>query len=328
MSTNGWYKKGQRKRKKTERFSSSGESDEVSPQIRKRLKDPEEAMGLGEGPDTQNVSLMKQLKNDTVSELKNFLRGEFDTLDKKITKEVKELEDKIDSKIFTLQQKNTELEQTLEDVTHANAELRIEMECVKGQLHDVKNHCIANEQYSRKNNVKIFGMQEEKGENCREKVYCLVKEKLGIDLRAEQIPVAHRVRSFRKPHPMIVRFDDRTTKIGVMKARKKLKGTKISIGEDMCKDLVTVYNRVKQNSRVVSAWMWDGKVFIKDRREGIYNVWYGQSVDDVLPYPEERDSPNRGDDHVADARPDEEKFSDEMEMVETPPEDAAKNDIE
>lgn len=113
-----------------------------------------------------NAELIKQLKNETVSELKSFLRQEFDALDKKITREVKELEERFESKMFNLEQKNAELETSLEQLTSENRKVRMEMECIKGQLHDVKNHAIANGQYSRKNNVKIFGMPEEKEESC------------------------------------------------------------------------------------------------------------------------------------------------------------------
>lgn len=283
--TPGYYKKGKKKRKKNERYGSSG--SEVSPETRKKPKEDmankttsvkEKTMATK----TVDVELMKQLKKETVSELKSFLRDEFDALEKKITREVKELEERFQSKVFSLEQKNIELEASLEQMNSENRQMKMEMECIKGQLQDVKNHAIANEQYSRKNNVKVFGIPEERGETCSEKVRSLVKEQLGINLTAEQVVVAHRVRSFTKPQPIIVRFSDHMTKITVLRSRKKLKGSKISIGEDMCRDLMTVYNRVKTDPRVSSAWMWDGKVFVKDNQGDIHTVWYGQTLDDIL----------------------------------------------
>ena len=65
-----------------------------------------------------------------------------------------------------------------------------------------------------------------------------------------------------------------------MKHRKKLKGQKYVVVDDLCQQLEKVYNRVRNDERVQDAWTWFGKVFIKDKKGGIH--MYGQSLSEVL----------------------------------------------
>lgn len=293
----GFYKKGQRKRKKSQRASSSG--SEVSPVICKRQKEPDRnpspkyregdtnTMGDMETRIISKIEIKiqqktKKMKDETVSELKHFLEKKFQDLDLKMTKQVKELEEKIESRMFVLEEKNTELEETVTLMQQENKKLKDEMRNIKLEVRTVKNHAVTNEQYSRKNNIKIFGMKEEQNEDCVQKVIELAREKLKVELTTSQVEVAHRTRSQRKPQPIIVRFNNHTTKMQVLRNRSKLKGVGVSMAEDLCRDLMTVYNRVKEDQRVVSTWAWNGKVFVKDRRGKTYSVQYGQNLDDLL----------------------------------------------
>ena len=52
---------------------------------------------------------------------------------------------------------------------------------------------------------------------------------------------------------MIVRFVRREHKMLVMKNRKKLKGQKYAVEDDLCQELVKVYNRVRNDERVQDA---------------------------------------------------------------------------
>ena len=91
------------------------------------------------------------------------------------------------------------------------------------------------------------------------------------------------VKSRVNPNPMIVRLSNHNTKMRVMKARKELKGKGVSIAEDLCRDLMGVYNRVKRDDGVQDVWAWNGQVCCKvDGR--IYNVLYGQSLNDIVPH--------------------------------------------
>ncbi len=225
---------------------------------------------------------MKVMKVDIVKDLEKYLERKFNELASKMKTQTQEMEQRLEAQIFGLQGENAKLQETVAQVQEDNEEMKAEMGCLKAELHEARNHAISNEQYSRKLNVKIFGMKEDIGEDCISKVVTLAKEKLGVELTESQVIVAHRTRSQRKPQPMIVRFDGYTTKMSVLKVKKS--GT--SIAEDLCRDLMTVYNRVRDDPRVQSSWAWNGKVHIKDHGDRIHTVRYGQSIDDILGPPE------------------------------------------
>lgn len=50
-----------------------------------------------------------------------------------------------------------------------------------------------NEQYSRKSNIRVLGVQEPYDENCETQVCQLLHEKLGINITEDAIDAAHRV---------------------------------------------------------------------------------------------------------------------------------------
>ena len=59
---------------------------------------------------------------------------------------------------------------------------RLKAELTKAQVHI--NH---NEQYSRRYNIRIFGIQEIRGENCSEVVINFLKTELGLAISLEDI---------------------------------------------------------------------------------------------------------------------------------------------
>lgn len=225
----------------------------------------------------QKVSLkMQKMKEDIVNEIKNFTENKFTALEEKMKTQMQEMETRLEASVYATEERNGKLEEGMAKVKEETTELKAEVQRLKQELVSVKAHVVANEQYSRKCNIKVFGLPEDKGENYIGKVTEVIKEKMGLEFQPEQIAVAHRVRSQRHPQPVIVQMDAFDTKIMVLKARKKLKGTGISFAEDLCRDLMTVYNRVREDPRIESCWAWNGKVMAMDQAGTVYNVQYGQ----------------------------------------------------
>lgn len=67
-----------------------------------------------------------------------------------------------------------------------------ELSTIRRKWLGVKNHAIANEQYSRKNNIRMFGVREEIGENCTKKVLKVIQKDVELELKPEDVAVAHR----------------------------------------------------------------------------------------------------------------------------------------
>lgn len=111
----------------------------------------------------------------------------------------------------------------------------------------------------------------------------LFKQKLQIELKEEDITAAHRLPARQgQIKPMIVRFRGRAHKEQVIRARRNLKNSKISINEDLCRGLQLTYNRLRANSQVKDAWAWNSKLFFKSHENKTYRINYGQTIADAM----------------------------------------------
>nr|XP_022902362.1 uncharacterized protein LOC111415085 [Onthophagus taurus] len=92
----------------------------------------------------------------------------------------------------------------------------------------------AHEQYSRRNNVRIFGISEKEKENVEEIVTDILTKKIEYLMPENAIECYHRVgKKTARPRAIIVKFLSRKYKDEVVRWRSKLKGTKINIKEDL-----------------------------------------------------------------------------------------------
>ena len=133
-----------------------------------------------------------------------------------------------------------------------------------------------NEQYSRRNNLKIHGLRVKQNESYCDATSRLFKDSLGIDLNEGDITIAHPVpRRIRNqdagagnskkpspPDPVIVVFSAaaRDQREEAIKQRKKLKGQGMAIYEDLTSMNIKLLNRLKNHEDISSVWSSKGKV--------------------------------------------------------------------
>ena len=130
-----------------------------------------------------------------------------------------------------------------------------------------KFECDKLEQYQRRDNIRILGLdgeQNEKEDELENKVIGLAND-LGVTLTPEDISVVHRV-GRPIPHenrPVIVRFTQRKKKIHIMKKKSELKKKqrKEFINEDLTALRATLFKIVREQSIVKNATTIDGKIF-------------------------------------------------------------------
>ena len=148
-----------------------------------------------------------------------------------------------------------------------------------------------NEQYSRKNAIRVFGLAVPESrkdfENCK-KTICdkLNESQLGVHLSELNFSVAHRVGKVNNGKQAILAcFYDRDLQRTVIRARKKLKGTGISIAEDLSEANVRLLNRLQSDEYKIfidSAWAWNGKIKCKAKGSGtIIQVKFLDSKKDI-----------------------------------------------
>lgn len=128
------------------------------------------------------------------------------------------------------------------------------------------------EQYQRRNNIRIFGVKETAGEDTDKIVAELCQDKLGIQLPPDAISRSHRVGKRQEPgadgrerhRPIIVRFVSYRARRTVFQSKKKLKGTGVTIREDLTRLRQTVYKQAVAQFGTKNVWTHDGRVLWVD----------------------------------------------------------------
>lgn len=154
----------------------------------------------------------------------------------------------------------------------------------------LKNVANDQEQYSRRNCLRIFGVSEKKGENTDEIVCELATKKLGVSLKIGDIDRSHRVGP-RKPEqpnepeqlngpvgpqreattlsgketktrhrPIIVKFASYRARRAVISQRRKLKQLKMGIEEDLTRTNQEILLKTRNHNKFVAAWSSDGRI--------------------------------------------------------------------
>ncbi|KAK7484103.1 hypothetical protein BaRGS_00024715 [Batillaria attramentaria] len=131
------------------------------------------------------------------------------------------------------------------------------------------------EQYGRRNNVRILGVPESKGEDCEKQVLDIFRKNLRLrDMGNMDIEAAHRVgqhpQSQRGPQqkspkarPIIVRFVNRKAADTVLYNRRMLKGTAFVITEDLTRANFALLNYCWDHPEVDDAWSKRGAIYAK-----------------------------------------------------------------
>ena len=170
------------------------------------------------------------------------------------------------------------------------------------------------EQYSRRNSIRVFGLRDhDKRENMfatEALVIDLCKRKLGINIPVSDIDIAHRVGTFsaERDRAVIVKFVTRKARQAVLQNRKRLKGTPVTIAEDLTQHNLQLLQRAKGLNVVTQAWSWEGRVYAKDKGGNVVQVRHGQVLDENL-FRQEKDQRDQRTSRVENRQADTRKAS-------------------
>ncbi|KAK3108411.1 hypothetical protein FSP39_007416 [Pinctada imbricata] len=158
-----------------------------------------------------------------------------------------------------------------------------------------------NEQYSRKNNVKILNWTEPektprrtdnanektKGENLRQELIKILKEKVKVSVEPQEIFGIHRIPGKKDhPRPVIVKFVNTETKVKVMRQRKALKKT-FKVVDNVTKHNMSLITKLSNDRKLnlAHAYYFNGHVYgvTEDERRHRYDI-------DILDDDEESDA--------------------------------------
>ena len=121
------------------------------------------------------------------------------------------------------------------------------------------------EQYTRRTNVRIYGVAEQPEENTDNLAVDFFKSELNVDVASNDISRSHRVgkKSGAKPRPIIVRFTKHNTKVAAMSRRRVLKEHKhpFNLQEDLTinrREILKYLNKDIEEGIVSKVWTVDG----------------------------------------------------------------------
>lgn len=193
-------------------------------------------------PDEEVAKITKSIQTSLQSEIVNEIKSVFSCMFNDFAKEMKN----------EIKMLKTE-----------NAALRTENENLKQNIDDL-------EQYSRRNAIRITGINENENENTDDLVKDLAK-KLDVDIHDTDIDRSHRSGKPGTKRQILMKFTNYNIKRRLLKSRGKLRSTEgcqnIYISEDLTKHRQTLFQGARQllkERKVTKVWTWDGKVFLTD----------------------------------------------------------------
>nr|KAG5708070.1 hypothetical protein BaRGS_002806 [Batillaria attramentaria] len=178
--------------------------------------------------------------------------------------------------ILDLQNSNDSLKKEVQEAKRREECLRDQVAEANGIADAARRKADDLDQYIRRNNLRIYGLpetgEEDEGEiddddnnnngACEKKVLDLIQNKLQLkDVGHSDIEAAHRLGKKRTgssapigPRGVIVRFVSRKTRDAVLHNRRRLKGSRQVVVEDLSQYNYYLLNKVRSDDLCKAAW--------------------------------------------------------------------------
>ena len=188
----------------------------------------------------------------------------------------------IQTDVAVIKTSNEKLEKNMERMTDQQQKTEERVKYLEDKLFALTKKAVINEQYHRRQSIRIFGVPETRQENCQQLVVDMCNNRLQKTLSPADLTSTHRITSSTKRQPIIAVFATHDMKMAILKERKKLKGSNQVISEDLCVELHQTLNRLNNDSRVAQAWSWDSRIFAKRHDGAVARIEWAQSLDDAF----------------------------------------------
>lgn len=125
-----------------------------------------------------------------------------------------------------------------------------------------------NEQYSRKNNVKIMGVEEIESkieETLTEHITSILAAVANVKVEKTKKMALHRIPGKSgMPKPLLLKLMNNSMKTSMMQERQEMKRAGYRLVDDVTKHNSDFINRPSLHSKIDSAWYFNGSVFGKN----------------------------------------------------------------
>lgn len=210
----------------------------------------------------QEITLSQDVLNQLSCMLTSTFNGQLESMVEKI---VQGVTGTLNARIGLLEKQNQE-------ITEENASLRARIELLELQA-DIQ------EQYSRRECLRISGVGENSGENTDDIVMDLCTS-IQADISIDEIARSHRIgkQNGKKPRDIIVKFTSYRSRQKLYKRRSSLRTSSYSgtyVNEDLTKRRSQLLYKARQlvtDKLLNGTWTSDGNILIKDLNDRIRRI--------------------------------------------------------
>ena len=229
----------------------------------------------------------------TKADMKTFIKTTIDEIMTEINKNMEVTIDiKIKEKTDSMKKEIEQLNKDIESIRSENIKLKKDLSETKKQNEETAEiaklglqKANQNEQYSRKNNVKILNIEEQTDED-EVKLINTVGELLhrqGVTITPEQIVAIHRIPGKSGTHkPVLIKFRNNSDKTRVMKNRAGMKAMGHRLVDDVTKLNTTLISKLNDNALIDSAWYFNGSIYGKTTSGKRLKFDMYDDIDDVV----------------------------------------------
>ena len=187
-----------------------------------------------------------------------------------MTKYLKDMEQRYKDEMSVLNSR-------VEGLVAANSALKNDIKTKDAQINELKSKVTDleilaknaqskanyNEQYSRKNNIKIHGVKEEPHENTQEVTTNLLRDVAGVTVSEDDIIAVHRIPGKKdSTRPILLKVKNSSVKTKVMQNRPKVKSTgKYKLSDDVTALNSSLITRLLAHPKIEQAWFFNGSVY-------------------------------------------------------------------
>lgn len=178
------------------------------------------------------------------------------------------------------------VEQEILKISEQQNKIQDEVQIIKAKVSKTEyalNKKIDNiEQSTRKRNLRVFGLAETQTENVVSLIIEFFSSKLGITVVPSEIERCHRVGKYteNKSRGIFITFTSYQKRMEVFESKKKLKGEKQTIKEDLTKMRLQIYQEAVGEFGIKNCWTKNGQIFVISN--GKIQPYYGSSNEDNL----------------------------------------------
>ena len=225
-----------------------------------------------------------------------------ETVKDTIKEQLPDMANDIVSKVITgLNQRIVKLETENERLDKDIKELKKENKTLKSNVAKLEKAVDAGEQYSRRNSLRMSGIEEETGENT-DRIVLDIARAIGSDIDINEIDRSHGVGKPKvgKAREIIIKFSTYRARQKLYTNRTSLKdaGYKgVFLNEDLTKPRMNLLYlaRVKVKGRYLKGcWSSDGTILVKDNEDKIHRI---MSNDDLADFTTAREPDPPRDEH-------------------------------